>query len=133
MLHDMPLPPHGDRLFLGRMWYMGGLNEFSLTFVPPWKIIARMRAQLIQAADRLAGAFCLVSTAGAFVQPPQSSRSARFPVFFAPTETFHSALVSLREVALSQPGREVLENRAGSREEKLLLKMERIREKCQKV
>ena len=92
-----------------------------------------MRDQLIQAADKLTGAFCLVSTAGSFVQLPQDSRNRKVPVCFAPTGTFHSALAGLREVALSQPGREALGSRVGSREQKLLLKMERIREKYQKV
>lgn len=92
-----------------------------------------MRDQLIQAADRLTGAFCLVSTAGAHVRLPRDSRHARIPVFVAPTETFHSALRGLKEVALSKAGGEALGHRAWSREEKLLLKMEKIREKYQKA
>lgn len=31
MLHDMPLPPHGDRFFLGRMCVVGLLCSFWLT------------------------------------------------------------------------------------------------------
>ena len=92
-----------------------------------------MRDQLIEAADRLAGAFCLVSTAGTHVRLPRDSRHGGVPVFIAPTGTFHSALRGLKEIALLKAGKEVSGHRAWAGEEKLLLKMEKIREKYQRA